>query len=59
MICDICEEDFDVELNPAALFFSHPDELNRPTKYHVCQNCEHLVLDLINRKDSTTRSADK
>ena len=50
MICDMCSIDFDVEEKPGALFFSHPCSRDECVKYHICQECEEAIFELMNRK---------
>ena len=44
----MCPNQFDVEDNPGALLFTHPEH-NNCVKYHLCQDCEEKVLGLFNK----------
>ena len=46
-ICNCCGNEFDIDKEPGALFFSHPSTVKRKAsvdKYHICQGCEKKIL---------------
>lgn len=46
-ICNRCGKFFNVEEEPGALLFSHPESVRKAEmvkKYHLCQKCEEEIL---------------
>jgi len=42
--CSLCPRNFDVEKEPGALLFTHPDENGMVHKFHLCRDCEEATL---------------
>ena len=45
-VCNMCGESFDVEIEPGALMFGHPDTVKEAVpvwKAHICQGCETTI----------------
>ena len=46
-ICNSCEKQFDVEIEPGALMFGHPSTVKEAVpvwKAHICQKCECKII---------------
>ncbi|MDP4007284.1 MAG: hypothetical protein Q8P55_01670 [bacterium] len=45
--CNSCGEQFDINGEPGALLFSHPESVEKASmvkKYHLCQKCEKAII---------------
>jgi len=55
-VCNFCGDSFDVEDEPGALLFGHPKTVEEAVpvwKAHVCQPCESILIDMMEKKPLT------
>ena len=52
-VCNKCGESFDVETEPGAQMYGHPESLTQAVpvwKAHICQSCESGIVESFKRK---------
>ena len=52
-VCNVCGDEFDVEVAPGALMFGHPRTVKEAVpvwKAHICQGCEIKIVETFKLK---------